>query len=1162
MGDNHGMWFGILGTTEVRQSADGSPVNVGGPRVRSLLALLLLNAGQLISAEGLIDGLYGEHPPGDAANALQSQVSRLRKGLRDAGGSSAIVEFHPAGYRLAVHPDDVDAHRFERLTREGQRAMAAGDNRGAAALLGEALALWRGPALADVPFAEAQATRLAELRVTAAEDRAEAALALGEHRGLVAELQELVAAHPLRERPRGQLMRALYGSGRQAEALAVFEDARRILADELGTDPSAELAEVHLAILRAEPSLAATPPSTSRLGLPAQLTSFVGRDEELDRVGALLRASRLVTLSGPGGGGKTRLAIEASGREDGDVCFVDLAPVGDGTELPRAVLGALGLREANTHAGSGAAQDVADRLVGALAGRRLLLVLDNCEHVIDAAARLVHRLLGACPGLRVLATSREALGITGEALSPVPPLPVPPADATPEQALAYPAVRLFADRATAVRQDFAVRNDNLGAVLRICTALDGLPLAIELAAARLRSLGVEEIAARLDDRFRLLSRGSRTAAPRHQTLRAVVEWSWDLLDETEQTLARRLTVFAGGATLDAAARVCGLPEDEVDELLAGLSDKSLVEAGGGRYRMLETVRQFGADRLAEADEQDRVRAAHAAYFLDLAETADPHLRRAEQLEWLARLAAEHGNLQAALRWSVDSADTRTALCLHAALSSYWRLRGQRTEGTPLARALLKLVDPTVREDLAEEYVLCVVSAVSGGSAGPEFDVPVREAHRIMGTLDRPLHRPFLLVAWALYTGPPAEGDPIPPLFKHFAASTDLWIQGLLQLSIAFQFWLVNGAPTEAEREFRGSLAKFRTAGDRWGIVQTLTELATLVDLRGDRAEATELIDEALELTTLLGAAEETSDLLANRADNAVRAGDLDPAHGDYEAAIEAAGRAGAPEKAARAQHGLGNVARLRGDLAEARRWCDLALAGSPSDYFGVADLRANIQITLGQIAVADGDADGADGWYREALSASTLGGSTAGFAGSPGRTAADDGTTTDGTLDDEKTADDKTGDDKTADDKTADDKTADDKTADDKTADDKTADDKTADERTADGDVADMLARYRDALGIAAFGGANLRIAGSAAEGLAGVALLNGDAERAALLLGVGVRLRGSSVAGDPDVARIAGRAAELLGRHAYVAAFDRGAALSRDEALAELHARRSVLGA
>ncbi|MFD5703924.1 AfsR/SARP family transcriptional regulator, partial [Streptomyces lasiicapitis] len=456
------MRFGILGSLDVR-TPDGSPVDPGGPRPRALLTLLLLDAGRSVSAERLADGLYGEQPPAGATNALQSQVSRLRKRL------GVDIETTATGYRLAVSPDDIDAHLFERLAREGRLALSSGDHPRAAALLKEALGLWRGPALADLPGAHAHApvTRLDELRLAALQDRVDADLATGGGPGLVPELRELVATHPLSERLYGQLMRALHAAGRSAEALVVFDEARGVLARELGADPSAELAALHLELLRG------AEPARTR-AVPVPLTPLIGRATELARVHDLLDDARLVTLTGPGGTGKTRLALEAAreresgrGGGPGSVCFVELAPLADGERVTYAILGALGVRD-GFHARGG---DATERLLAALEGRELLLVLDNCEHLVDDAARVAGLLLGACPGVRVLATSRETLGITGEVLCPVPPL------------AAGPAERLFVDRAAAVRPDFASQAGGRADLIRsLCAALDGLPLAIELAA--------------------------------------------------------------------------------------------------------------------------------------------------------------------------------------------------------------------------------------------------------------------------------------------------------------------------------------------------------------------------------------------------------------------------------------------------------------------------------------------------------------------------------------------------------------------------------------------------------------------------------------------------------------------------------------------------------
>ncbi|TDD70796.1 tetratricopeptide repeat protein [Actinomadura darangshiensis] len=935
------MRFGILGPVEAH--VDGVVVPVGGPMVRALLAMLLLDAGRFVTSERLIDGLYGEEPPSGAANALQSHVSRLRRGLKDPG----LVEGLATGYRLAVEPDDVDVHRFQRLVREA---------RGQAGVLEEALGLWRGPALADVsaPFAGPQAARLEEERASVVEEYGEAKLK-DDPGAVVAALRELVDAQPLRERARALLMRALHGSGRQAEALAVFADGRRVLADELGADPSKELADVHLAILRGDLK---KEPEAVRANLPAQLTSFVGRAEELRRVGRMLASGRLVTLLGPGGAGKTRLAIEAAEREDGEVCFVDLAPA-VAAEVPKVLLGALGLRGGGMRPTPGEQPpDGDERLVTALDGRRVLLVLDNCEHVVAAIADLTHRLLRACPELRVLATSREALAITGEALRPLPPLELPP-EGTPAAELGrYPAVRLFLDRAEAVRPGFAVDEGNAADVRRICRALDGMPLAIELAAARLRSLPVAEVATRLDDRFRLLSRGNRTAAPRHRTLRAVVEWSWDLLDDAEQTLARRLTVFSGGLTLDAAMGVCDL--GDADDLLVELADKSLLQSDGSRYRMLDTVRAFCAERLGEAGEAERFERAHAEYFAGLAAEAEPHLRGAEQLEWLGLLAADHGNLHAALRRSVRR-DGALALRLIASLSWYWWLRG-RVEGAALASELLDVVGFDPPGELDEEYVLCVTNAVSGGVTGERAVLWLDHAADLLRRIDRPVRFPVVIVLWALTAGPERTD------YESFGKQVgdDPWTRALVRMSDGFlaQF---GGDMAEVERACGEAAEGFRACGDRWGTANSLDPLAQVADWRGDRERALALLDEALELVGQLDALEDTADLLYQRALVLIHAGDLGAARTDYERGIELARRAGTPDKIAGGYLGLGEVARLHGDTAEARRMYETALTGYTSERFIAAAVRGSTLVGLGRLAAAEGDGGRARELFAEAL---------------------------------------------------------------------------------------------------------------------------------------------------------------------------------------------------
>ncbi|MBE1489884.1 AfsR/SARP family transcriptional regulator [Plantactinospora soyae] len=997
----NGMRFGILGTTEV-YATDGRRLVVGGPRLRALLVLLLLDAGRLVSTDRLIHGLYGDTPPSRAANALQSQVSRLRQVLSAGNGPEPLLEFHPAGYRLTVDPEAVDVHRFTRLVGEGHRALAADDRRRAADLLGEALDLWRGEPLADVrdaSFAPPQAVRLDELRLSAVEDRIEAELRLGAAGTLLAELRELVAAYPLRERPRGQLIRALHADGRRAEALATFADVRRLLADELGTDPSPELAALHVAVLRDDPALTpdrtpgpgapdrpaagtagpaegrrsgrgdsapvvAGPVGTGQLtGLPGQLSSFVGREEELRRVGKLLGEARLVTLHGPGGAGKTRLAIEAAGRQDGEVCLVELASVAAGADVTQTVLAALHLREAVLRA-PGGPRDAAERLVTALADRRLLLVLDNCEHVVADAARLTARLLGSCPKVRVLTTSREPLGLTGEALCPVSGLTLPPVDASPATARQYASVRLFVERAADVSPDFDLDSGNVADVLRICRTLDGLPLAIELAAARLRALPVGQIAARLDDRFRLLTRGSRLAQPRHQTLRAVVQWSWDLLDEVEQRLARRLTVFAGGADLDAVERVCGPLGADVLDVLPSLVDKSLVEAGGGRFRMLETVRAFGAERLVEAGEAERLRAAHAAYFLDLARTGDERLRGAEQLDWLRRLDADRDDLHAALRRAVAGPDTGTALRLVAALSFYWWLRGLRGEGAALAAQLIERLDAGPPPGLEEEYALCLLHASLGGyRAAPDVGV----ASSILWNLRQPPRQPFLLYLSGIANGPPPDMPLSLMTTEGWAGvlGADPWSRALAALGVGMM-WMLDRRYDQARTQFEIALAGFRTLGERWGTILILTNLMELSYRDGDHT-STEAVDEALRLADELDSTLDMAELLRTRADGRISVGDLVGASADYQRVVELALPAGAPELLAAAHFGLGEIARLRGDPDRARELCEQALAECPTGWFGAEGVRLGVLVTLGGIAEATGDIATARRRYREVL---------------------------------------------------------------------------------------------------------------------------------------------------------------------------------------------------
>ena len=1016
----------LLGTVQVRDDAGGS-AHVGGPRARALLALLALDAGRVVPAGSLIDRLWDDDPPEGARGALQSTISRLRRVLGE------VIESHPAGYRLAVDRGRVDALAFEELTGRGSRALADGDPAGASALLRQALALWRGPALAGLPAsgpAAGIAARLEELRRSATADRIEAdltAAAASDAAGLTAELRALIVEDPLAERPRALLMRVLYLTGRQADALAVYADARKQLAAQLGVDPSPQLEEVYLGVLRrslpeARPPMstgpeagrdpaasgpAAAPASTLRV----PLTSLVGRDDQVTQVEALTGENRLVTLTGPGGVGKTRLAVEVAGRAEartrGGVWLVDLAPLSDPDDVPYAALTAAGIRD-GLLAGPGGgdqgqaaepaaspAHDPSRRLVSGLRGRSGLIVLDNCEHLIEAVAALADAVLACCPGIRILAASREALGITGETVCPVPPLLLPPDSGDGELAAiaAAASVRLLADRARAVRPGFAVTSANAADVARICRVLDGMPLAIELAAARLRIMSPAQLSGRLGDRFAVLTGGSRTALPRHQTLRAVVEWSWDLLSKPERALARRLAALPAGATLAAAEGICAdgpdalggeLPTDAVLDTLTGLADKSFLavddgDAGDGepRYRMLDTIRAYCLERLTEADEEDGMRDRMCSYYLALAETADPLLRTRAQLRWLDVLTAEDGNMHAALRWAIERGDADTALRFCAVLAWYWYLRGQIGDGASLARAALALDTAGSRRvdrATAEARAVCAVAIAVSANWDLEAAREALDTAAAAAAADRsgrPEHPVVMLgrIQAARFGGDPGRWL---ELLAGYLDCADPWIRAMARLHRA-GVGLSLGRVGEASLDCDAALASFRDTGETWGTVMALTFRAELDKVAGDDRGAIAALNEAVALDRQLAdASEDLAWLYQQLAGLQVRTGDYAAAHAVLDLA----------DQNAWAQLDSGPYLRLvraelawrEGRLAEAARRCeDLLRDGADKPASWVA-LRALTAARLGVIMLETGDVRRGTALLRDALAAATTAG--------------------------------------------------------------------------------------------------------------------------------------------------------------------------------------------
>ena len=939
----------MLGSFEVRTD-DGVLADVPGARLRGLLVALALQPGHAVPKATLIDWIWGERPPSGAANALQRLVSRLRKALPEG-----LVEGQTDGYRLAVEPGVVDAVRFERLV--GRARNDQDPQR--VELLREALALWRGAAMQDVGLhdsaaLDAAATRLEGLRLTAMEERFDAEISLGHGGELITELTDLVAAHPVRERLVAALMRALVAAGRDTEALLVYQRTREALADALGVDPSPELSALHVALLRGE--LGRREQYWQEEGrttnLRAELTSFVGKDADVAAVRELIAGHRLTTVIGPGGSGKTRLATETARTLLGDLpdgaWLVELAAIGPDGDVAQSTLAALGLRDALL--GGAPNAEPIDRLIAAIREREMLLILDNCEHVIESAAAFAHRVLGEGQRLRILATSREPLGITGEALWQVEPLALPAEDADPSEIESSPAVQLLLDRAGEVRKDLAADARTLSNMARVCRALDGIPLAIELAAARLRTMSLDQLAHRLDDRFRLLTGGSRTALPHHRTLRAVIDWSWELLTDAERLVLRRLSVFSGGASLDAAEQVCGgdlVERREVLELVTALAEKSLLrtdEDSAPRCRMLDTIKEYARGRLAEAGESDLARHAHLAYFTGLAETADPHLRRAEQLEWLATLEAEHDNISSALRGALAAGEAHGVMRLAAAVGWYWWLGGHKAEGIELITAAANTPGEVSDEIRATVYALVVMFMTDGPADQYQAAEWIHQAYRF-AQRSQPGHPALAFVAplERLLQGP----DAFLPAWESLLDNEDPWVRALARLQLGKMRIMLGQGGRDVDAHLELALAEFRVLGERWGISFALRELADRIATRGEFAGACELYGQAIEVVTEVGASEDVVQMWSRRAQLYWLLGDEESSMAAMAEAQRHAERVAWPSALAELALAKAELARWRGDTEQAYRQLSVATTMLDPER---ANIRAVTHDLLGYLA--------------------------------------------------------------------------------------------------------------------------------------------------------------------------------------------------------------------
>jgi predicted ATPase/DNA-binding SARP family transcriptional activator len=812
------MEFRILGPLEVFDR--GRTLPLGGPKQRALLAILLTQANQVVATDRLIDLIWPDEPPATANHSLQVYVSQLRKVLEPehrAGAPYSVLISRPPGYLVSITPEDLDLGRFQRLIDEGKDSMSEGAHEAAGAKFREALGLWRGPALADFgaqAFALGEISKLTEMQLCAVEDRIEADLALARHADLTGELEALVAQHPLRERLRGQMMLALYRSGRQSEASAVYQQTRELLVDQLGMEPGGGLQQLLKRILNQDPVLDVKALTTRRREskLPRFPNAFVGRGREIDQLAHRLESSSMVTLTGPGGMGKTRLAVELgaklSNRYRDGVVFVDLEPLIDESLIARTIAGALGLRDDGI-------RNPMDVIVGYLTGRSLLLLLDNCEHLLPTAAAAAAEMLSQCQGLTILATSREALGVKGETIWDVPPLRSRSngSDLREVDLDDGDAVELFRVRADAAIPKSLIWND--AAVVdatRVCDRLDGSPLAIELAAARLRVMPISDLLAGLDERFGLVTTSTRAATPRHQSLEATVDWSYQLLSPSEQLLFQRLAVFSGGFTPDAAVEVCAdehLPRLDVVPTLFRLVEKSLIRLGatirgGARYTMLQTIRGYSFNKLQTSLGAADLHMRHAVYFSTMASPTEATVRSPQQVEWLAQLEEEHDNFRTAIEWALEN-EPLLALEIASSLDEFWTRR-HIGEGRIWVTRAMEAAKPTGELRARATEVAGHLAWLTGDK---------ESAFALIGEAGE---------SWTALGNVPRAGHAMDRLGAgHFAS-------GAIELGF---------------EQMNRAVDMLRPAGDKWRLVSALNNLGYNLALNGDAATAKPLLDEAL-----------------------------------------------------------------------------------------------------------------------------------------------------------------------------------------------------------------------------------------------------------------------------------------------------------------------------
>ena len=913
----------LLGPFEI--SVDGRPADVSGPKRRALVALLALRRGRVVSVDAIVDAIWGEDLPAAPANAVQHHVTRLRQAL----GPEALAA-SPEGY--ALRGAEVDALRFEELLAEARACLRDGDARAASAAAEAALGFWRGSPLLGLPEAtwvSDEQTRLEALRLDLLEERFEALLALGEHATLVPPLRDALGANAFRERLWGQLMLALYRAGRQADALEAFQQARRTLGEQLGLEPGPELQRLQTAILAQDPAIAPVPVRRRRGNLPSPLTSFVGRTRLLGELEQLVRTQRLVTLCGPPGVGKSRLALEAARAVEADfddVWLVELRRADDAADVPRL---AVGVVEGGSAPATG---EPIRRLTQRLRDAETLLVLDECERVTHEIATLASTVLTECPGARVLATSRELLGVPGEHRVAVEPLALTSDDDGGADDVGE-AVQLFVERARAARSGFRTSPADDEIVADICRLVDGLPAAIELAAARVNVLGLREIRSGLEHRSALLRADRRGAG--EGFFATLVDWSYELLHADEKAVLQQLAVFRGGADLEAVlAMTARLELDEVSitRLLATLVEKSIVTAsfsdGGARYDLLTAVRDYVLERLDASGELATFRKAHAEHFATLAAEARTELNGPDWPEWTARLALEHDNLWAALAYARDASDPGVAIRLGASLGFFFLFAARVSEGRRFLEVALAAAPEDAPVDLRVE-LLAFLSYLATEES--DLDAALELGER----------------ALALAAAIPSSTE---------AATARIALSAAVALS---------GDHERATRLVREATETYEAAGDHRGAAMALVVGAWGAVGTGNAASVAAFAADALRLSEPLDYLPALVPATLLAAWVAERRDDLDGAATAYGRAVELAGRAGFTDHSAFALVRLGAIALARGDRGRAEELERRALtAAEAAQAVAVA---AHARVQLGRVLAAAGDADAAERVYRDVV---------------------------------------------------------------------------------------------------------------------------------------------------------------------------------------------------